>query len=197
MKTILTLLTCFLILPLAGCQFIGTLYNVGDRTITILLDDRPFSQDMKDLKTNAALRKALIAQDPKFGIDIEVTVFEDVVLLNGALPTTELIETVVQTVWCHESVKKVINYIRLDTPSTYQAGEDAAISAKIRTQLSFTRGIKASNYKLTMENGTVYLMGITQNDAELNKVVSVIKNTAGVQDIVILTRFQDQTTSDR
>ena len=48
-----------------------------------------------------------------------------------------------------------------------------------------------------MENGTVYLMGITQNDAELNKVVSVIKNTAGVQDIVILTRFQDQTTSDR
>ena len=126
-----------------------------------------------------------------------LTVFENVVLLNGALPTTELIETVVQTVWSHESVEKVINYIRLDTPSTYQAGEDAAISAKIRTQLSFTRGIKASNYKLTMENGTVYLMGITQNDAELNKVVSVIKNTAGVQDIVILTRFQDQTTSDR
>lgn len=197
MKAILTLLTCFLILPLAGCQFIGTLYNVGDRTVTILLDDRPFSQDIRDLKTNAALRKALIAQDPKFGIDIEVTVFEDVVLLNGALPTTELIETVVQTVWCNESVKKVINYIRLDTPSTYQAGEDAAISAKIRTHLSFTRGVSASNYKLTMENGTVYLMGITKDDTELNKVISVIKNTAGVQDVVVLTRFQNETSADR
>lgn len=184
-------------LALGGCQFIGTLYNIGDRTITILLDDRPFSQDMRDLKTNAALRKALIAQDPKFGIDIEITVFEDIVLLNGALPNTELIETVVQTVWCNESVKKVINYIRLDTPSTYQASEDASISAKIRTELSLTRGISASNYKLTMENGTVYLMGITKDDAELNKVIAVIKNTPGVQDIVVLTRFQNETSADR
>lgn len=184
-------------LALGGCQFIGTLYNIGDRTVTILLDDRPFSQDVRDLKTNAALRKALIAQDPKFGIDIEITVFEDIVLLNGALPSTELIETVVQTVWCNESVKKVINYIRLDTPSTYQASEDASISAKIRTELSLTRGISASNYKLTMENGTVYLMGITKDDAELNKVIAVIKNTPGVQDIVILTRFQNETSTDR
>lgn len=142
------------------------------------------------------MRKALIAQDPKFGIDIEITVFEDIVLLNGALPNTELIETVVQTVWCNESVKKWLT-IRLDTPSTYQASEDASISAKIRTELSLTRGISASNYKLTMENGTVYLMGITKDDAELNKVIAVIKNTPGVQDIVVLTRFQNETSADR
>lgn len=191
-----TILLCPFLL-LGGCQFIGTLYNVGDRTITILLDDRPFSQDIRDLKTNAALRKSLIEQDPKFGIDIEVTVFEDVVLLNGALPTTELIETVVQTVWRNESVKKVINYIRLDTPSTYQASEDASISAKIRTELSLTRGISASNYKLTMENGTIYLMGITKDDTELNKVISIIKNTPGVQDIIVLTRFQNNMSTDK
>lgn len=184
------------LIPLAlllcpACQFIGTLYNIGDRSLTLLLDDRPFSQDIRDLKTNTALRKSLIAANPRFGLDIEITVFENIVLLNGALPTTDLIDQVAEIVWQNDTVEKVLNYIRLDTPSTYQASEDATISAKIRTQLSVTRGISASNYKLTMENGTVYLMGITKNEAELNKVIAVIKQTIGVQDIIVLTRFKD------
>ncbi len=191
-----SLLCVLMILMCTGCQFIGTLYNIGDRTATILLDDRPLAQDVQDTKTNALLRQSLIRQNPRFALDIEVTVFENIVLLNGVLPSTDLINQVVETAWKTDSVERVINYIRLGESSSYQAGEDAAISAKIRTELSLTRGISASNYKLTMENGTVYLMGITKSDDELNKVLAVLKNTVGVQDIIILTRFEKQRTSD-
>ena len=67
--------------------------------------------------------------------------------------------------------------------------EDAAMSAKIRYQLSVTRGISSVNYKITMENGVIYLMGIAQNQEELDSVIAVIKNTVNIKDIIILTRF--------
>ena len=67
--------------------------------------------------------------------------------------------------------------------------EDAAISAKIRYELSITKEISSVNYKITMENGTIYLMGISKNEEELKKVLAVIKNTISVQNIIVLTRY--------
>ena len=184
----------FILFPflLTGCQFIGTIYNVGDRVTTILLDNRPLSQDWTDLKTNSKIRKRLISEDPKFGIDLEITVFENTVLLNGALPTADVVDQVLSIVWSVEGVEHVINYIRIsEQPSLIRTNEDAAVSAKIRTHLSLTRHVHSSNYKITMENGIVYLMGITQDDAELERVVSVIKNTPSVEKFIILTRYKD------
>ncbi|MGN1062930.1 MAG: BON domain-containing protein, partial [Alphaproteobacteria bacterium] len=61
----------------------------------------------------------------------------------------------------------------------------------VRTQLLFTSGVAASNYKLTMENGVIYIMGISENQAELDIVIAVIKETPGVQKVVPLTRFKN------
>ena len=41
-----------------------------------------------------------------------------------------------------------------------------------------------------MENGTIYLMGISENEEELKKVLAIIKNTVSVQKIVVLTRYK-------
>ena len=175
---------------LSGCQFIGTIYNAGHKVTSIILDDRNLSDDWTDTKLNIAIRNALIKKDFKYLLDIELTVFEGVVLLNGALPQTSLIDEVVETVWQIDGVKQVYNYIRLGTPPNLSiVNEDAAISAKIRYELSLTKGISSVNYKITMENGTIYLMGISQNQEELEKVIAVIKNTVSVNKIIVLTRY--------
>lgn len=174
---------------LCGCQFIGTVYNTGHKITSIMLDDRSLKEDWSDTKINFAIRKALTQRDFKYLLDIELTVFEGTVLLNGALPQTSLIDEVVEITWKTNGVKKVYNYLRLGEPSSLlSVNEDAAISAKIRYELSLTKGISSVNYKITMENGTVYLMGIAQDDTELEKVVSIIKNTVGVNKIIILLR---------
>lgn len=190
MKSIFIVTLCTL---LTACQFIGTIYSVGDKAANILMDDRPFAQDMRDISTNAAVRTELTQCDSKFFLDIEVTVFNDIVLLTGALPAPELIDTAVRATWRVEDVKQVLNYIRLDEPSSYLASQDATLSAKIRWQLSITRGISSANYKITMDDGTVYIMGLTKSDEELSNVISVIRSTVGVTKFIILTtRLENQ-----
>ena len=179
-------------LLLCGCQFIGTIYNAGHKVSSIVLDDRALKDDWLDTKINVSIRNKLAKKDLKYLLDIELTVFEGCVLLNGALPQTALIDEVVEAVWQTNGVHCVYNYIRVATPSDLASvNEDAAVSAKIRYELSLTKGISSVNYKITMENGTIYLMGISKDEEELKKVIAVIKNTVGVSKIIVLTRFQN------
>lgn len=175
---------------LSACQFAGTLFTGARKVTTVLLDDRSFSDDLKDAQINMALREDFINLDPKLGLDISPDVFEGAVLLTGTLPNIEMIQEILQITWSTPDVKCVYNYIRVaEPPSLEIVNTDAAVSGTIRTQLTFTKGINSSNYKLIMENGVIYIMGIAQNQQELDRVISVIKNTVGVQKVVNLTRM--------
>ena len=181
---------CFCV-QLNGCQYIGTIYSSTHKVASIVMDDRSLSEDYSDTKLNLAIRNNLTQQKLSYSVDIELTVFEGNVLLNGALPSEKYIDEVLRVVWQTEGVKKVYNYIRLDSPPSLDVvNEDAVVSAKIRYHLSITKGISSVNYKITMENGVVYLMGISENQAELDSVIAVIKNTVNVQDIITLTRLK-------
>ena len=154
---------------------------------TILWDDRPLEQDAEDTKINLALRSAFIKEDIKLGADIEVTVFNGAVLLTGAIPSADVILRLVELTWQTPGVKKVYNYVRTDSPlSLMDVQEDAAVSGVIRTQLALTKGVKSSNYKLTMENKVLYIMGRCTTRQEYEKVLAVIKDTSGVEKIVTL-----------
>ncbi len=187
---------CFLIcclICLNGCQWAGTIFSATHKVASVVMDDRSLSDDYTDTKLNILIRNALSQRKLSYAVDIELTVFEGAVLLNGALPDERYIEEVIKTVWQVDGVEKVYNYIRLDEPlSIDKVNEDALVSAKIRYELSITRGISSANYKITMENKTVYLMGIIQDETELNNVIAVIKNTVNVKDIVVLNRFQNR-----
>ncbi len=174
-----------------GCQFLGTIYSTTSKVTTVLLDDRSFSDDITDTKINMTVRNALAEDDFKYALDIEVTVFEGKVLLTGALPGLDLVTDVVRTTYQTPDVKQVYNYIRIANPPALDiVNQDAALSAKLRAELTMTAGVTSSNYKITMENGTVYLMGISESLTELNNVIAVAKNTVGINKVVPLTRMK-------
>ena len=178
---------------LSGCQFAGTFFTGARKITTVILDDRSLSDDLKDVQISMSLREDFVEIDPKLGLDISPDVFEGKVLLTGALPNVDIIQHILETTWNTPDVKQVYNYIRIDLPPALDiVNTDAAISGAIRTQLTFTRHIDSSNYKLIMENGTLYIMGIAKNAAELERVFSIVKGTVGVNKIVNLTRFRDQ-----
>lgn len=190
MKHTLLILLCIL---LSGCQFASTIFTGARKITTVIIDDRSFQDDLQDFQIAMSLREDFIEIDPKLGLDISPDVFEGRVLLTGALPNIELIQQILEKTWRTPDVKVVYNYIRVANPPSLEVvNTDAAISGAIRTQLTFTRHVSSSNYKLIMENGTMYVMGIAKNEAELERVLSVIKNTVGVNKIVNLTRFQNK-----
>ncbi len=186
MKKILFLLILFF---LSGCQFVGTLLNAGHKAYNILADDRQISDDLSDIQINLNVRESLARQIPTLAIDVEVTVFEGEVLLTGAIPNTDVIHTILTATWSVPGVRKVYNYIRLNSAQDIQdISLETAKAMQIKAELAVTAGIESANYKLILENGTVYLMGICSSEAEYQAVLAVLKNTDGVEQIVPLMR---------
>ena len=86
-------------------------------------------------------------------------------------------------------MRKIYNYVRIDDmPTIRDATAEAAVAAEIKAKLAVTAGIDAVNYKLVLENGVVYLMGICAGQEEYERVQAVLKTTDGVEKIIFLMR---------
>ena len=177
------------LLALSGCQLGGTLLNAGHRLYAMIADDRTATDDWTDVRINAAIRDAMGQRSAALIVDVEVTVFEGNVLLTGIVPKGEVLNDILAATWSVPGVRKVYNYVRVgDAPDSLTTAGEAALATKIKTQLGLTPGIDAPNYKLTLENGVVYLMGICTGEEEYAKVLAVLKHTDGIDKIINLTR---------
>ena len=175
---------------LTGCQFIGTIGNGIHRLYSIVADDRTASDDWSDVQINLAVRDSLGKRQFALMIDIEVTVFEGAVLLTGTVPNGDVLNEVMEATWAVPGVRKVYNYVRIDSaPKLLDTTAEAAKAAQIKARLGLTAGIDSANYKLILENGTVYLMGICAGSEEYQKVETILKDTEGVDKIIYLMRL--------
>ena len=178
---------CLLIL--SGCQLGGTLINAGHRLYAMVADDRTATDDWTDVRINAAVRDAMGQRSAALIVDVEVTVFEGSVLLTGIVPKGDVLNDILTATWSVPGVRKVYNYVRVgEAPEALTTAGEAALATKIKAQLGLTPGIDAPNYKLVLENGVVYLMGICAGEEEYGKVLAVLKNTDGIDKIINLTR---------
>ena len=183
----LVITLCFFFLT--GCQFFGTIANLGHRVYSIMADDRSTTDDISDVQINMAVRHALGGEKAALMLDVEVTVFEGEVLLTGAVPNADVLEKIMTAVWSVDGVRKVYNYVRVgDMPELSDTTAEAVTATQIKTQMAMTKGINASNYKLMLENGVVYLMGICASEEEYQNVRAILMTTSGVEKIIFLTR---------
>ena len=174
---------------LSGCQFIGTIANLGHRVYSIAADDRSATDDVSDVQINMAVRHALGEQKAALMIDVEVTVFEGEVLLTGAVPNADVLEKIMTATWSVDGVRKVYNYVRVgEMPELSDTTTEALTAAQIKTQMAMTVGIESANYKIIVENGVVYLMGICSGEEEYQNVRAILKTTDGIEKIIFLTR---------
>ena len=154
---------------------------------TVIMDDRPMNEDADDIALYFSIRKNLSAVESKFLLDIQVTVFQGEVLLTGALPNVALIDKAVEAAWKTPDVRRVYNYVRLGKTADFvDTSSDATIASAVKTQLMLTKGIKACNYKIVVESGIVYVMGLQSDWVEWESAREVIAGTTGVQKIIYL-----------
>lgn len=185
----------FLLFFLGGCQMWGTMISSVHSLVGVISDDRPLDEDASDIALYTRLRERLAQRDIKSILDVQLTVFQGAVLLTGALPNYDEIAQTVEAVWQTQGVNFVYNYIRMGkTLDPVQTSEEIALSSSIRTKLALTEEIKSSNYKLVLENGTVYVMGLKKDMEEWQKARAVIADTYGVDKIVCL--MQDKKASE-
>lgn len=120
---------------------------------------------------------------------IDVMVSEGRVLLTGVIRDLAKGQKANAIAWKTSGVKEIIDEIEIDEKGLrvrdFGGGfVDSFVTSKIKTKLFFSRKTTAADFKITTQNGTVYVLGISKNNAELSEALKIISNTSGVKKVV-------------
>jgi len=91
---------------------------------------------------------------------INVTSYNNKVLVTGEAPTEELRTRVIEIVRNIEKVKHVHNEVTIAAPSALVArSSDTLVTGKVKSKILASRKLKGLNVKVVTDKGVVYLMG--------------------------------------
>ena len=130
---------------------------------------------------------------------IKVIVFEGRVLLVGTVENESSKNTAVSIVRKIDEVKEIADYIVVGKESVIDYLKDARISLEFKAKLLTDKNISEVNYSSTTENRILYIIGVSQNQEELDMVLSHASNVAGVKKIINLVidkNLPDRKTAD-
>jgi osmotically-inducible protein OsmY len=169
---------------LSGC--VTALVAGGAETAKAVSEERSVGAQVDDAGIVLHLKHAYAKQDYKDLLaNVEMKVREGRVLLTGNVDKPESQIEAVRLAWEVSGVKEVINEIQVnDQSSIWNYTRDVWISSQIRTRLLVTKGVRSINYTLITVNQVVYLMGIAQDQDELDKVTYIASTTQYVQRVV-------------
>ncbi len=146
-----------------------------ERTVGAAIDDTVLQARI----TDALLQKSTVL------LLVGTEVLEGRVLLTGSVQNPEDRVEAVRVTWSVPGVREVLNEIQVAERGGIAANfADARITGTLRVQLMGDRNVRDINYSIDTVNGAVYLMGIAQNQAELDRVVGYARNISGVKRVV-------------
>jgi osmotically-inducible protein OsmY len=187
MKKLITIVT--LMVSLQGCIFVVGA-AAGAAAAAGVYDHRKVEKVVADEKLN---NKVIIKINAIPYISdnnhINVTTFNQIVLLTGEATTPQIREEAESAARSVDGVNQVYNQILIKGPSSgLTRASDAWITAKIKTQMLATKDLKSSTIKVITENGTVYLMGIV-NREQADGAVFIARQVNGVQKVIKIFQY--------
>jgi osmotically-inducible protein OsmY len=153
------------------------------RTAGTIVDDESI-----EVKAAAALNADKEIRDQTH---LNVTSYNNVVLMTGETPTQQVGQRAYQIVSGLDKVKKVHNETVVAAPSSFGSrSNDALLTSKVKTRMIATKGFDSTLVKVVSERGTVYLMGLVyRHEADL--ATAITRQTEGVQRVVKLFEYLD------
>ena len=174
-----------LVIVLSGCAPIvaggaatGAAVTNDRRTTGTVIEDQSIETKAYDfLKADGALAEQT---------HINVTSYNQRVLLTGEAPTEELRKRAVEYVSRIAKVRHVHDEIRIASPSTAaMRANDTLVTAKVKAKLVSIKDISALDVKVVTEAGVVYLMGLLDKPTG-DAVAEAIATVGGISKVVKL-----------
>ena len=172
------------IAPLTGCA----------TAVTAALEDRSAANIATDARIKGELLAEVVDKMGKEVISINADVYEQDVMLTGAVEDPAIkakAETLTRTV---SGVKKIHNMMIVRPAVTKEKGavegfvDDSVIETKIKVLLIDAEGVSATNYRYRSVEGAVFLFGRALSQAELIKAVALIKTVKNVKSLTNLVK---------
>ena len=159
---------------LQGCSPTGTVLGAGARTGLALAEDRPVEEIWGDTLLKVTINKKLLETSISETFwSLNTTIFEGRVLITGNVKNTTLRDQVSQMVWGVKGVREVLNEIEIqETNTVTQIARDKFIQTSLQARMLGDKIVSDINYKMIAHNNVLYIIGIAQSQAELEKVVA-------------------------
>ena len=171
-----------LVVLLNSCTtIVGTSAAVG----VAAAQERGIKGRAQDLKLEALILKKYVNSGLNLVRTIGTEVYDGRVLLTGATNDTKISDQAIKLAWQIDGVREVINEIQVDRGSTVtDFAHDMWITTQLKSKLTFDKDVLAINYAVETVNGTIYLIGIAQNQQELERVVAHASNINRVTNVI-------------
>lgn len=170
---------------LTACTPVGFLTGTAATTGVAAAREGGIRGTFTDLEIQAAINDLWFKYNVATFAKLDLTVNQGRVLVTGVVQNPEDRVEAVRLAWQPEGVKQVINEIQLaGSPGIGDYARDAWIGTRLRTALTFDSKVQSINYSIDVVKGNVYLMGVAQNQNELNHVIEKARTIPDVKRVV-------------
>ncbi len=180
------LLTLFFLLALPSLlSACATAAGAGATAGVAASQERGLGVAIDDSAIHAKIWRLWFDTDPHIFLEVGVDVHEGRVLLTGTINSPQNRLDAVRLAWQVEGVRQVIDEIQVtDEGGVLDYSRDVWITAQLRSKITFDSEILAINYSIETVNKVVYLMGVAQSEAEIDRVIRYARNIDYVRKVV-------------
>ena len=172
-------------LLLQGC---ATAIVAGGLGAAVASNDRRTTGNLIDDKTlyfklASAISKS-ISEEQKRQTNIDVSIFNGVVVLTGQASSKAVIANAGNIVRQHANVKRLFNQVRNTAPiPASSAGHDVWLKSKITTKLLLAKQLNGLHISVTVADSEAFLMGIVSK-SEAEQASELVSNIDGVTRVI-------------
>ncbi|WP_316975944.1 BON domain-containing protein [Shumkonia mesophila] len=167
---------------LPGCA--GVLVGGGAAVGTAAYSDRGVDGAARDMKIGTTIYTRFFDFSQDLAIKIGTEVYDGRVLLTGVAANEQMRADAVRIAWTVGGVKDVLNEIQLTGGSAGDLSRDSWITTQLKSKITFDKEIMAVNYSIETVNQTIYLIGLAQSRAEMDRVMAHARSIEYVKDVV-------------
>lgn len=184
-RALLTISALTLTVALGACTPLGAGITVGSAAGVAAASEGGFKGSLSDTAITAKINDLWFRHDVEMFSKSNMSVNQGRVLLTGVVQKPEHRVEAVRLAWQADGVTQVINEIKVaDSEGLKGWARDNWISARLRSAILFDKDIQGVNYSIDTVQGTVYLMGVAQNQAELDRVIAHARGIDYVKNVV-------------
>ena len=193
---ILALILVLAIMPLVqGCTAAGIAMGAGAAAGVTASKEGGVRNAARDTAIRLEISDLWFKKDLNMFSRLNLTVQEGRVLLTGIVDNPDHRVEAVRLAWQADNVEQVINEIQVQNEPRSWANfaRDNWITTQLRTKITFDKYIQSINYSIDTVQGVVYLMGIGQDQEEIDRVIDHARNIPYVTQVISYVRLRQET----
>tara|TARA_A100001037_G_scaffold59303_1_gene51555 strand:- start:1131 stop:1745 length:615 start_codon:yes stop_codon:yes gene_type:complete len=181
-KNYLVIFTIFLFLSGCAGAIVGGAATLGLAGV----QERSIKDAAIDLEIELLIQDNMFREDTeKMFSAIDVIVIEQRVLLVGNVVNEKIRDKAAAIAWETNKVKEVLNEVTINKNlNLVSSAKDARISLNLSGLLIGDSNISDINFSHSVSGQTIYIIGIAENDSELNNVLNHARTIQGVKKVV-------------